>query len=197
MTPFRQVVLAVPIALVLLVPAAQAHRLKLFATIEGTDIVGQAYFGGGKYPQGMTITATDPQGQPLGEVLTDSEGRFRLPITRTVDYLLSASTTDGHAAKAHVPLGEPEEPTTDNGYQGSKEPARATVESADLDRSLTRALRPMEERLQALEETVGIRDILGGLGYILGLFGLAAWFSARKKGAKGAAAPPPPFIEAP
>ncbi|WP_413206931.1 carboxypeptidase-like regulatory domain-containing protein [Rhodospirillum sp. A1_3_36] len=191
--PCLKLVPAVLVALVLLVPAAQAHRLKLFATIEGSDIVGQAYFGGGKYPQGMTITATDPQGQPLGEALTDAEGRFRLPITRNVDYLLSAATADGHAASAHVPLAEPGEngklPLAEPGEsetgkadQTAPEPARASAESVDLDRTLTRALRPMEERIQALEEAVGARDILGGLGYILGLFGLAAWLSARKKG---------------
>jgi nickel transport protein len=182
MKPLRQFIPAVVIALVLLAPAAQAHRLKLFATIEGSDIVGQAYFGGGKYPQNLTITATDPQGQPLGEAITDAEGRFRLPVTRTVDYLLSAATADGHAASAHVPLAEPGGAEAGKADHGNQDSTQATVVSADLNRTLTRALRPMEERIQALEETVGARDILGGLGYILGLFGLAAWVSARKKG---------------
>ncbi|CCG08873.1 hypothetical protein [Pararhodospirillum photometricum] len=49
---------------------------------------------------------------------------------------------------------------------------------------LSRKLRPLEGRLAELEDRLWLRDILGGLGYMIGLTGVVAWASvwrARKK----------------
>ncbi len=53
-----------------------------------------------------------------------------------------------------------------------------------IDAMLDRKLRPVLDELSGLRERdnrIRIRDVTGGLGYILGLAGFAAWFSARKR----------------
>jgi nickel transport protein len=53
-----------------------------------------------------------------------------------------------------------------------------------IDSMLDRKLRPVLDELAGLRERnnrIRIRDVTAGLGYILGLAGFAAWFSARKR----------------
>jgi len=53
-----------------------------------------------------------------------------------------------------------------------------------MDAMLDRKLRPVLDELSGLRERqnrIRIRDVTAGLGYILGLAGFAAWFSARKR----------------
>jgi nickel transport protein len=60
--------------------------------------------------------------------------------------------------------------------QTSPDPA---LEAA-IERAIARQIRPLREQLKAAEDRVLIQDILGGLGYILGLTGLALWWMARR-----------------
>jgi len=54
--------------------------------------------------------------------------------------------------------------------------------------AVAQQIRPLQKELQAYKEKVMFRDITGGLGFIFGLFGVAAWMaSKRKQGDKNAA----------
>jgi nickel transport protein len=70
----------------------------------------------------------------------------------------------------------------------------ATPEAAPTDRTelervvdavVTRRIRPLGEKLEAYEGRRRLADVLGGIGYILGLAGLVFYFkaSARKRAA--------------
>jgi nickel transport protein len=48
-----------------------------------------------------------------------------------------------------------------------------------IERVLARQIHPLREALVAAEDRVRVQDILGGLGYILGLTGLGLWWSCR------------------
>jgi nickel transport protein len=50
-----------------------------------------------------------------------------------------------------------------------------------VEQAVARQIRPLREALQAHEERVRMRDILGGIGYIVGLAGLALWWSSRRR----------------
>ena len=72
-------------------------------------------------------------------------------------------------------------------YRGHRPPEPAGRPAADLEAQLrtvvTEALAPLSARLARLEEArrrPGLRDILGGLGYILGLVGVGAYLQARR-----------------
>ncbi|MBK5965704.1 hypothetical protein CCR95_16830, partial [Thiocystis minor] len=51
---------------------------------------------------------------------------------------------------------------------------------AAIDQAVARQVRPLREQLIAAQDEVRLRDILGGLGYILGLTGLALWWRSRR-----------------
>lgn len=50
---------------------------------------------------------------------------------------------------------------------------------AALELAVARQLRPLREELAAARSRAGLRDVLGGVGYIFGLAGLVLWWRAR------------------
>ena len=60
--------------------------------------------------------------------------------------------------------------------------AISAAELQSLIRSaVAQQVRPLQKELSAYKEKVMLRDIAGGLGFIFGLFGVAAWASSRRK----------------
>jgi nickel transport protein len=59
------------------------------------------------------------------------------------------------------------------------QPAIGEVETL-VERAVARQIRPLREALEAERSRARLHDILGGLGYIAGLAGLALWWRSRK-----------------
>ncbi len=176
-------------------PAA-AHKLRLFATVDGDSIVGSAYFGGGKYPRGVPVRAYGPDGAVLGEAVTDDKGAFRLPVAAGGgDVRLEVNAGDGHLAETVIPAtalpgggGGSASPVMATGRAdgadgavGSESTVTAACNLSEVDALLTRKLVPLEMQLQAESDSVRFRDVLGGIGYILGLTGVALWVQTRRR----------------
>jgi nickel transport protein len=165
---------------------AHAHKLKLFAMGEGKEISGYAYFPGGGRAVGLTVQAMAPDGSKLGEATTNAQGEFTIPATRRCDYTLVAQTLDGHKATFVVESPSP--------AAAPAEPAAAPISDeralSAIDRAVRKHVDPLREQLESYEERTRFRDILGGIGYIMGLGGLAFYFlGARRRTAGGASGP--------
>jgi nickel transport protein len=161
--------------MLLAAPAAQAHRLKLFATLEGAVISGQAYFAGGGPAIELPGRLLGPDGAATAEFRTDAEGRFSVKAAARQDYTLAVDSGDGHTATFKVGRDElpPELPA---GQAAVPSDLAQLVEAA-----VARQVKPLREQLDAYEAKVRLHDILGGIGTILGVFGLAAFAASRRK----------------
>ena len=49
-----------------------------------------------------------------------------------------------------------------------------------VEAAVARQIRPLREELLATRDALRLQDILGGLGYIFGLTGLALWWRSRR-----------------
>jgi nickel transport protein len=152
---------------------AQAHDLKLFASRIGDRIEGRVYFVGGD-PALVTVRIEPSTGAAPVSVTTGSDGRFSAIVEPADWYRLVANVGDGHATETSVGGAAP--PPAAGGSGG----AMPTVDAGELEAIVARQLEPLREQLAAAEERVRLRDILGGLGYVVGLAGLAAWISSRR-----------------
>jgi nickel transport protein len=186
-------------------PPAQAHKLRVFAAAEGPLITGSAYFAGGGAAGGARIRVLDAQGRTLAEPTPDAAGRFSYRAQAAADLLILAETGDGHRAEWRIPAsdlagsfptegtGTPEQPAAPPAAAPTA-PAAAppTPAPTGLDPLLTaaiegavaRQIRPLREELQSFQEQARLRDVLGGIGYILGLMGLALWWRSRRTAAR-------------
>lgn len=180
---------------------ASAHKIKLFATTEGPVISGYAYFPGGGRAKETKIEFLDPAGQKLGEVTTDDQGQFRFEAKERLDHRLVLETGDGHRAEFLVRAEELPSSLPGPGPQAVKavaetQEAAAPQAQAELGvqvsearlaelvgQEVARHIAPLREQLEAYEERVRWHDVLGGIGYILGLAGLAFYFlGLRRRG---------------
>lgn len=174
-----------PLGLLLLAAPAQAHKLKLFATAEGPVIVGTAYFSGGDKAMGIAGMVTAPDGAVAGTVRTGADGSFRYAATARMDHIITVDGGDGHMATTVVAAAELP-PSLPAGPAGSAPvvPTAPTVAAADteaVEAAVARQIRPLRQQLDAYEDKIRLHDIMGGIGTIFGLFGLAAWASVRRR----------------
>jgi len=177
-------------AALLLAAPAHAHKLKVFATTEGARVLGSAYFAGGGVAAGIAVTVDGPAGETLFQGRTDESGRFAFDAARRVDHRISVDGGDGHFARFTVPAADlpPTLPAGERGGVSEAAPAIPGVGAAVApaaptcgEESLARQIRPLREQIEAWHEKIWWHDVLGGLGYIVGLAGLA--FGLTRRGA--------------
>jgi nickel transport protein len=170
---------------------ALAHQIRVFAFADGDRIEGSAYFAGGEAASGARIRVLDAQGGLLAELEPDGEGAFSLQARAPVDHLVVAETADGHRAEWRVRAAElgpgfKAPPAQPGGVPGDAAARPFAGPAADpgleslIEQAVARQVRPLREELIAAQARAGVRDVLGGIGYILGVAGLLAWWRSRR-----------------
>lgn len=178
----------------------QAHKLKVFASAEGEKILGRAYFVGGAGAGGALVTIQDAEGRELARLEPDDAGNFSYRVERRMSYRVLADSRDGHVASwtlraeefspglrggtgETAPVSDtPVEVAPTEGDAATLEGDLRPAMTAQIERVVARQVRPLRLDLQAHEEQVRLRDVVGGIGYIIGLAGLGLWWSGRRQG---------------
>ena len=140
-----------------------AHALRVFATTQ-TDgaITGYAYAQGGSRIVGQTIALENADGTVLSTTRSSPDGTFRFDSPPAAARLVVVELPDGHRGQFRLPRSSPSAAAEDE--------AATTAEHAAL-----------RARVVELEREVRLRDVIGGIGYIVGLTGLLAWWQARRQ----------------
>lgn len=173
-----------------------AHKVRIFAWGEGETIHTEAKFSGGRPAQNATVTVINNNtGDELLRGTTDKQGLFLFPApdSQIEEINIVINSGDGHKNSWLYQLSQ-----TDNSFS---EPSHThetqdTVENEPLatkalteerlsqiiNESLEKKLAPIRRQLaQDQEKGPDIKDILGGIGYILGLAGIAAYMKSKNK----------------
>jgi nickel transport protein len=181
------------VSLSVIAELAEAHGLKALVTVEGTSLVGSAHLTPGRPLRHATVTVTDADGNVLATTITDDAGHFEVEAKRRVDHRITVGGADGHVATYTVRADElpdsllpsPPNPLPQAGEGSNKTLPALPAPDADwrafIDQSIARQVRPLREQLDAYQEKIWWHDVLGGIGYILGLGGLAFGLSERRR----------------
>lgn len=190
----------------LAVTPVSAHKLHVFAYAEGATIRGEVYARGGEMVHQAVVTAYGPGGERLGEAATDKEGKFVLKAAMRCDHRLVADAGGGHQAEFTLTAAELPDSLPPKANQAeSPQPVVRTPETPEplaphaspVDQeqilaqlaALERQIVQLRKQIDGYEEKTRWHDVLGGLGYILGLMGLAYYFLGRKKARPPSASP--------
>ena len=78
---------------------ADAHRVNLFAWVEGDTVYVESKFSSGKYVNAGKITVTGPKGSVLIKATTDENGKFSFKAPRKTELKIVLEAGTGHRAE--------------------------------------------------------------------------------------------------
>lgn len=177
---------------------AQAHKLKVFASVAGGLVTGYAFFIGGGRPNGTPWVAKDQAGSTVASGTTDAEGRFAfaLPPGASGDVTVTVDTREGHIASATLAAARfetggapalatpPQAQTPAQQTPALQAPALAANDgdafAATVEAAVQRQVEPLLERIEELDARLRLTDIVSGIFLILGLAGMALWARGRR-----------------
>jgi nickel transport protein len=187
--------------------SASAHRVNVFAWVEGDTVHVEGKFAGGKKVKAGKIVVTDSRGVELLSGLTGDQGEFSFKIPRRADLRIVLIAGQGHQGEWVIRADEmndlPSDPVSETGTTTGAQSAPTETDSKTTTDTKTAApetnispkelesiiesvvdkkLKPINRMLSELrQEGPTVKDIFAGIGYILGLVGIAAYVHSRKK----------------
>jgi len=188
------------LALSFLAPtAAQAHGVSVFAYAEGDTVVVEGYFHDGAKCKDCTVEAFDPLDHTIAEGKTDADGKFSFTAPARIDVLIRLSDPIGHLAEYQIPASDmpeslpapPSEATPDQPQPSGKENVSPASEPSGsiaageveqmVEKAVSRQLEPIRRAMEESQQRRRISDIIGGIGYIVGLMGLILYFRSKRQ----------------
>jgi nickel transport protein len=194
--PYRAAIaiLVAFMSVVLLLPTrASAHKVNVFAWVEGDTVFVEGYYRGKKRAQHSLVEVFNKAGAKILEGKTNEKGEFSFKRPEETELRIVLTAGMGHKNDFLLQ-------TSDFGLEASSPPTsrpdpqqdetRITNATADprrleemIDKALDRKLAPVIELIRdTRKEGPTVSEIVGGIGYIFGLCGIALYFSNRRKG---------------
>ncbi len=189
----------VAFAILLLPSIGVCHRVTIFAWVEGDQVHTESKVGGGKELKDAIIDVYDLDGNQLLQGKTDPSGKFTFKAPVKSDLRLVLHAGMGHQAEWTVRKEDfgsspietdsvPEAKTVATAVQTDKGKTVAPVSLSISDQKnfealLDQKLAPIMRQLNELREQTqapSLTDVFGGIGYILGLFGVVAYVKGRR-----------------
>ena len=184
---------------VFFIETASAHKVTVFAWIEGEMVHTQSKFSGGKKAKNATVEVYDTEGTKLLEGKTDENGEFVFKIPKKTQLKVFLLAGAGHRGEWTIPLDELQgetgrqtassmsQPVEEKKTEGmNQQPLNIGLSEGDIEKIVEKVLdnklKPILKML-AESKTKGpsTSDIFGGIGYIIGLMGLGAYIHYRQK----------------
>lgn len=176
---------------------ASAHKVIAAAFVEGQKIEGEIGFSNGDMATDTLVEVFDDTGRKLGETKTDGDGFFSFTPTEKVIHVFKANLGAGHVAQYRMEIAElPESLTGGASIISTAEAAEATAgDTSDLatdlpqlkvlvEEAVRKEVKPLRREIAAYKEKNNMQTILGGIGYIIGIFGVGFYLAARRQAKK-------------
>ncbi len=185
--------LLIVLCLTLSLPAL-AHRVNVFAYTESRTVQVESGFVGGEPAMYADITATTPDGKQVFVGKTDKNGKLSFPLPAN----LSASSLkivvnagEGHRNEWNLVLSDESKSTESAAPQPPPDSSdEKKYSQADLDSAVNESkakmekevIEPLKKQLSATQnKEIGLSDIVGGIGWLIGIAGILAWWHSRRR----------------
>jgi nickel transport protein len=173
---------------------AQAHKVNVFAYTEGDQVYVEGYFSDGTRAKNSEVTVRDSNGRQLIQGKTDEKGDFIFPVTERQALSITLNAGQGHQSTFDIPLDEiagqddpPPAMTAVAAQPVSADPVSAAqgdsagVSEAMVRKAVAQGVLPLAREISELKERRGLSDIVGGIGLIMGILGIFAYFRGRQE----------------
>ncbi len=145
---------------------AFGHAMKLFVQVEGYEISGYVYFSPEVRARAVLVELTDENGL-VDKQTTNEQGEFRFTVDAGRLYGLIADDGMGHEAvwQMGTPIAVVLEPEIGQ-----------SNDCQQMASQLAQQINQLRQELAHYRDHRHWQDMMGGLGYIAGIFGLFALF---------------------
>ncbi len=147
-----------------------AHELHVYVAADSGGLQGKAYFDDDAPAADLPVSVENAEGESIAELRTDADGTFFFVPSAAGPLTFVAATPDGHRETFEVGASE---------VLSVLDGPDALTERVDVDR-LGSQIAALREQINALQERLWLRDVIGGIGYIFGVLGLIAWWKSRR-----------------
>lgn len=194
MTKQLQIVIIYMVGLLLLSASpALAHKVSIFGYAEGGKLIGQAFFAGGNPARKCQVLLLDNQDKEIDSAKTGVDGAFEMALPKAAPPLkLVIVAGEGHQGQFVLTAEDLGLAQSDGQQVSEPEPVdkaapQATIaDTAQIEQAVAKVVEkkiaPLRAQLSrmAAEQPSHISQMIGGIGWIIGLVGVAAFFLSRK-----------------
>ncbi len=196
--------LSVLVSLIFLAAFAQAHKIRVFAYENDGEIVAEAKFSSGRPAKAVRVEVQDKSEAILVTGETDQKGEYRfskdiLSDIGKGDLRIIVDDGSGHRGFWILAENDYRSKQSDHSHLESTQPASTPETQAEtsnissgsidyqvlnrlIEQAVAREIAPIQKMLvEQSQDKITLQDILGGLGYILGLAGVAALYKSKRR----------------
>lgn len=190
------------VLLIFLSSTVLAHKVNLFAYAEDGMVYTESYFSDGKKVMNSTVEVFDVKKNKLlltGKTDNNGEFSFRIPQATALRIVLTASMghkndyllSEDEVRDALGMVSASEKSLPESVEREKKEtPPKSMTQIYDsrleflIEQAVEKKIAPIMRKLIKIEKQIqkpSLQEILGGIGYILGLMGIGIYFKHRFK----------------
>ncbi len=174
--------------------SALAHKVNIFAYREKGQIIGESYFADGSPCKKCKIELYDSKGTKIAETHTDEFGKFILTTEEKGELKVAVEAGEGHRAEHRLEVLSStkkfEKSIKTPILEEKKEKKNFSLDEVSILKQTVE--ETIDNKLQGLKaelllevkkelNRIYFKDIIGGIGYIFGVWGLIAILKSRKK----------------
>jgi len=158
-----------------------AHKVSVFTYVEGDVVYAECFFSDGTPVKNAIVDVFDSAGRRLLSGKTDKNGIFSFKVPKKDDLRIVLNASMGHRAEMVIQAKELPELL-------KPKPQGRPVPAVDIDQirqvveeAVSREVRPLMRAIaQQQARRVSVTEVVGGIGYIVGLMGIWMYLRSRK-----------------
>jgi len=183
-----------------------SHKINTFAYREGNRIIGEAYFADGSPCIKCRVELYNKEGNKIFQTITDEKGRYNFVLKEKGSLKIKVIAGEGHLAEFELEgIKEPESESKLSKTSKEKKVSKAqkksytnklsqsfevvsNIDKKEIKKLVKEAVKEETEGIKNLlieikkdMDKVRLHDIIGGIGYIFGIWGIIILLKYKKR----------------
>lgn len=188
----KKIAFLILISLFFYTNVAYAHKVSAYAYREGDKVIGECYFVDGSHCKNSKVELYDSKGNKIAETVTDEKGRFSFKTLNTGELKIVVLAGEGHRAEYTIEATKQAEKKENKKTEIAKQSEKQQVLQSSINKEELKHIidESMEAKLQGIKieimdlrkqmDKVSLRDVIGGIGYIFGIWGIIMLLKRKK-----------------
>jgi len=185
---FLRYLLLMILVVLVFVGVGHAHKITMFIYIDSSGMVHtETYFSDGTKAKNAKVRVYDnTSGKLLLQGHTDNKGIFNFKVPKITDLKIVVDAELGHRSVSVIKkerlVGLKQSSTTSANPSASV--STSSCSAKELNSILDKKLKPLYSMLIDIQQRLSkptMAEVVGGIGYIVGIFGLIAFVLSRRK----------------